>query len=62
MNTPLDGPTPLYIQIADILEARIADGIYPVNTPVPSVRGYGKNSTYRRGRRKRPWRNSKNAG
>jgi GntR family transcriptional regulator len=39
MNTPLDGPTPLYIQIADILEARITDGTYPVNTPVPSVRG-----------------------
>ncbi|MQY02672.1 winged helix-turn-helix domain-containing protein [Actinomadura macrotermitis] len=39
MSTPLDGPRPLYLQVADIIEARIADGTYPANTPVPSVRG-----------------------
>lgn len=32
----LDGPEPLYVQIADILRARIADGTYPPRSKIPS--------------------------
>jgi len=33
----LDGPTPLYRQIADVVRARIADGTYPPGRRVPSA-------------------------
>ena len=33
----LDGPEPMYQQIAGILRARIADGTYPPRTPIPSA-------------------------
>ncbi len=32
----LDGPDPMYQQIAAILTARIADGTYPINSKIPS--------------------------
>jgi len=37
VTIPLDGPTPLYVQIADIIAGRIADGTYPPNSRVPSA-------------------------
>jgi len=36
MTVDLDGPEPLYEQIAAILAARIADGTYPPRRRVPS--------------------------
>jgi DNA-binding GntR family transcriptional regulator len=33
----LDGPDPIYQQLADILRAQIADGTLPPNRPVPSI-------------------------
>lgn len=36
MTLDLDGPDPLYEQIAAILTARIADGTYPPRRRVPS--------------------------
>lgn len=33
----LDGPEPIYIQIANILRARIADGTYPPRSKIPSA-------------------------
>jgi GntR family transcriptional regulator len=36
MTLDLDGPEPLYEQIAAILAARIADGTYPPRRRVPS--------------------------
>jgi DNA-binding GntR family transcriptional regulator len=36
MTLDLDGPEPLYEQIAAILAARIADGAYPPRRRVPS--------------------------
>ncbi|MCU1670505.1 MAG: putative GntR-family regulator [Blastococcus sp.] len=33
----LDGPEPLYIQIAGILRRRIADGTYPPRSKIPSA-------------------------
>jgi GntR family transcriptional regulator len=36
MTIDLDGPEPLYEQIAAILTARIADGTYPPRRRVPS--------------------------
>ncbi len=36
MTVDLDGPEPLYQQIADVLAARIADGTYPPRRRVPS--------------------------
>jgi DNA-binding GntR family transcriptional regulator len=32
-----DGPDPLYLQLADLLEERIRDGELAVNRPVPSA-------------------------
>lgn len=32
----LDGPEPLYEQIADVIAARIADGTYPPRRRIPS--------------------------
>lgn len=32
----LDGPEPMYQQIAAILIRRIADGTYPINSRIPS--------------------------
>lgn len=31
-----DGPTPLYVQVADLIAAEIADGTLPPNRPIPS--------------------------
>ncbi|GAA0480702.1 hypothetical protein Ade02nite_55730 [Paractinoplanes deccanensis] len=31
-----DGPTPLYVQIADVIEARIRDGELLPDRPIPS--------------------------
>jgi DNA-binding GntR family transcriptional regulator len=31
-----DGPTPVYVQIADVIAARIRSGKLPPNRPVPS--------------------------
>jgi GntR family transcriptional regulator len=39
MTLDLDGPEPLYEQIAAILAARIADGTYPPRRRVPSEAG-----------------------
>jgi GntR family transcriptional regulator len=36
MTVDLDGPEPLYEQIAAVLSARIADGTYPPRRRVPS--------------------------
>jgi DNA-binding GntR family transcriptional regulator len=36
MTLDLDGPEPLYEQIAQILAARIADGTYPPRRRIPS--------------------------
>ncbi|CAL9502978.1 HTH-type transcriptional repressor NagR [Streptomyces sp. enrichment culture] len=36
MTLDLDGPEPLYEQIAQILGARIADGTYPPRRRIPS--------------------------
>ena len=40
-----DGPTPLYVQVADAIEARIASGELQPNRPIPSenqlVQQYG---------------------
>jgi GntR family transcriptional regulator len=36
MTVDLDGPEPLYEQIADVLAARIADGTYPPRRRIPS--------------------------
>lgn len=36
MSIDLDGPEPLYRQIAKLIERRIADGTYPPNRKVPS--------------------------
>jgi DNA-binding GntR family transcriptional regulator len=36
MTVDLDGPEPLYEQIAEILAARIADGTYPPRRRIPS--------------------------
>jgi GntR family transcriptional regulator len=36
MTLDLDGPEPLYEQIADLLAARIADGTYPPRRRIPS--------------------------
>lgn len=33
----LDGPDPLYVQLANILRSRIEDGTYPPNRAIPSV-------------------------
>lgn len=32
----LDGPDPIYVQIAAVLQARILDGTYPPNRRIPS--------------------------
>lgn len=34
----LDGPEPLYQQVAAVLESRIADGTYPPGRKIPSAR------------------------
>ncbi|MFJ2949107.1 GntR family transcriptional regulator [Streptomyces sp. NPDC087226] len=39
MTVDLDGPDPLYEQIARILAARIADGTYPPRRRIPSEAG-----------------------
>ncbi|MGV4889260.1 GntR family transcriptional regulator [Streptomyces viridosporus] len=39
MTVDLDGPEPLYEQIAAVLAARIADGTYPPRRRVPSEAG-----------------------
>ncbi|MER5916200.1 GntR family transcriptional regulator [Streptomyces sp. NPDC001982] len=39
MTLDLDGPEPLYEQIAAILAARIADGTYPPRRRIPSEAG-----------------------
>lgn len=39
MTLDLDGPDPLYQQIADVIAARIADGTYPPRRRVPSEAG-----------------------
>jgi GntR family transcriptional regulator len=31
-----DGPTPLYVQVADLIEGMIRDGTLPPNRPIPS--------------------------
>ncbi|MFI5915724.1 GntR family transcriptional regulator [Dactylosporangium sp. NPDC051541] len=31
-----DGPTPLYVQLADLIEGLIRDGTIPANRPIPS--------------------------
>ncbi|WP_405695315.1 GntR family transcriptional regulator [Streptomyces coelicoflavus] len=36
MTLDLDGPDPLYEQIANVLAARIADGTYPPRRRIPS--------------------------
>ena len=36
MTVDLDGPDPLYEQIAAVLTARIADGTYPPRRRIPS--------------------------
>ncbi|WP_036963663.1 GntR family transcriptional regulator [Promicromonospora kroppenstedtii] len=36
MTLDLDGPEPLYAQIAAVLAARIADGTYPARRRIPS--------------------------
>jgi DNA-binding GntR family transcriptional regulator len=36
MTLDLDGPEPLYEQIAQIIAARIADGTYPPRRRIPS--------------------------
>ena len=36
MTVDLDGPEPLYEQIATVLAARIADGTYPPRRRIPS--------------------------
>ncbi|MEY9489053.1 GntR family transcriptional regulator [Streptomyces calvus] len=36
MTVDLDGPDPLYEQIAAVLAARIADGTYPPRRRIPS--------------------------
>ena len=36
MTLDLDGPEPLYLQIAGILASRIADGTYPPRLRIPS--------------------------
>lgn len=36
MTVDLDGPEPLYEQIADVLASRIADGTYPPRRRIPS--------------------------
>ncbi|GGQ38718.1 GntR family transcriptional regulator [Streptomyces mutabilis] len=36
MTVDLDGPDPLYEQIATVLTARIADGTYPPRRRIPS--------------------------
>lgn len=33
----LDGPTPIYRQIADVIRGRIADGTYPPGRRIPSA-------------------------
>lgn len=39
MTLDLDGPEPLYEQIASILAARITDGTYPPQRRIPSEAG-----------------------
>ncbi|KUN34846.1 GntR family transcriptional regulator [Streptomyces longwoodensis] len=36
MTLDLDGPDPLYQQIADVIAARITDGTYPPRRRIPS--------------------------
>ncbi len=36
MTLDLNGPEPLYVQIAAVLAARIADGTYPARRRIPS--------------------------
>ena len=36
MTLDLDGPEPLYLQIAGLLAGRIADGTYPPRRRIPS--------------------------
>lgn len=36
MSLDLDGPEPLYEQIAEVIAARIADGTYPPRRRIPS--------------------------
>lgn len=31
-----EGPTPVYVQVADVIAARIAAGTYAANRPIPS--------------------------
>lgn len=31
-----DGPTPLYLQLADVLREQIRSGVLPVNRPIPA--------------------------
>jgi DNA-binding GntR family transcriptional regulator len=31
-----EGPTPVYVQVADVIAARIAEGTYVANRPIPS--------------------------
>lgn len=50
MGIDLDGPEPLYQQIAAALESRIDDGTYPPGRKIPSVKalmaefGVGQNT------------------
>lgn len=39
MTLDLDGPDPLYEQIASVLAARITDGTYPPRRRIPSEAG-----------------------
>lgn len=39
MTVDLDGPEPLYEQIAEVIAARIADGTYPPRRRIPSEAG-----------------------
>ena len=45
----LDGPTPLFQQIAAILRARIADGTYPADKRMPSARAIAEEFGVTRG-------------
>ena len=45
----LDGPTPLFRQIAEILRTRIADGTYPPDKRMPSARAIADEFNVTRG-------------
>ncbi|MFB9209557.1 GntR family transcriptional regulator [Nonomuraea spiralis] len=36
MTIDHDGPTPLYVQLANLLRAQIEDGTLPPNRPIPT--------------------------